>query len=226
MTNGFRLIWYRSPGSKIIRTSHLIRIALYAVLYAKPIDAYAQSEELTDSASMLSFPGGYQGRIRLVRFLDEPDGYCIDVPGSAERAMLAMPAIAHTCHFDPLPDQVFIFNSSGNGLIRWEFGGRSACLTAGAAQQGAPISFKDCGPNEMQKFTFTDIGDLRLSDSDLCLAVETTGPRFDETLGPQQDARGRGRPINPKFSHLARALQLSNCGEADPSFQRWQAYPD
>ncbi|MDX8350263.1 hypothetical protein SLH49_19905 [Cognatiyoonia sp. IB215446] len=196
------------------------------LLKAIPIDAYAQSQELNESASLLSSPGGYEGRIRLVRFLDEPDGYCIDVPGPADRAILAMPAIAHTCHFDPLPDQVFIFNGNGNGMIRWEFGGRSACLTAASAQAEAPFSFEDCEANELQNFTFKEIGELRLSDSDLCLAVEATGPRFDEALEPRQDARGRGRPVNPKFSHLARALQLSTCGEGDPSFQRWQAYPD
>lgn len=210
-----------------MRTSHLIQMAFFAVLLeAIPIDAYAQSQRLTDSASQLSFPGGYEGRIRLVRFLDEPDGYCIDVPGSADRAMLAMPAIAHTCHYDPLPDQVFIFNRGGEGLIRWDFDGRSACLTAASAQAQAPFSFEDCEANKFQNFIFTAFGELRLNDSDLCLAVEATGPRFDEPLGPQQDARGRGRPVNPKLSHLARALQLSHCGEGDPSFQRWQAYPD
>ncbi|WP_415404643.1 hypothetical protein [Tateyamaria sp. SN3-11] len=61
---------------------------------------------------------GYEGRIRLVRFLDEPDGYCVDVPGGGDRVMLSMPAIAHTCHLDPLQDQVLL---TDGGAILWPY---------------------------------------------------------------------------------------------------------
>ena len=67
----------------------------------------------------LSATSGYEGQIRLSRFLDEPDGYCLDVPGPANAVMLEMPLIAHTCHADPLSDQVFQFNEAGSGVLRW-----------------------------------------------------------------------------------------------------------
>lgn len=174
-------------------------------------------------AGSLSDPNGYTGRIRLIRFLDEPDGYCIDVPGGGDRVLLNMPAIAHTCHFDPLPDQVFSFNAEGLGRIVWAGKNEPACLTAQGLLDGEGFLFMPCGDPTTQTFSYETGGALRIADSELCLSVERTGPSFRETLGETQDAYGRGRPVNPQYTHLARALTLAPCGVGDPSMQRWQA---
>lgn len=176
--------------------------------------AAAQEADLND---------GYEGRIRLVRFLDEPDGYCIDVPGGGDRVMLSVPAIAHTCHFDPLPDQVFRLDGVA---IRWSFGPEPVCLSAATPSPGADFGFELCAGAPRQAFEFALNGEIRLTGTTLCLSVERTGPRFGQDPGPDQDPHGRGRPVNPQFSHLARALLLEECGVGDPSFQRWMAYPE
>jgi len=195
-----------------VSVAGLAGFASVAVLTAG--SAAAQGADLND---------GYEGRIRLVRFLDEPDGYCVDVPGGRDRVMLSMPAIAHTCHFDPLPDQVFRLDGAA---ILWPYGADPVCLSAVSATQGASFGFEPCQSMARQSFEFARNGEIRLAGTSLCLSVERTGPRFGEDPGPDQDAHGRGRPVNPQFSHLARALLLEDCGMGDPSFQRWTAYPE
>jgi len=164
---------------------------------------------------------GYEGRIRLVRFLDEPDGYCVDVPGGGDRIMLSMPAIAHTCHFDPLPDQVFRLNGTA---ILWPHKRDPVCLSAATTSHGAGFGFEPCKGTARQSFEFAPNGEIRLAGTQLCLGVERTGPAFGQDPTPDQDAHGRGSPVNPQFSHLARALVLEECGVGDPSFQRWMPY--
>lgn len=176
--------------------------------------AAAQETDLKD---------GYEGRIRLVRFLDEPDGYCVDVPGGGDRVMLSMPTIAHTCHFDPLADQVFRLDAAA---ILWPHGPEPVCLSATTTSQGAGFGFETCEDAPRQSFEFAHNGEIRVAGTTLCLSVERTGPGFGQDPALDQDAHGRGRPVNPAFSHLARALVLEECGVGDPSFQRWTAYLD
>jgi len=85
----------------------------------------------------LSDPSGYTGRIRLVRLLYQPYGYRMDVPGGGDPVFLDMTAIAHTCHFGPLPDQVLGFKVEGLGRISWNNSGRTMCLTAENRKAGA-----------------------------------------------------------------------------------------
>lgn len=186
----------------------------------------ARAETASDFGATLSGPEGYTGRVRLVRFLDEPDGYCLDVPGGGDRVLLQMPAIAHTCHFDPLADQVFSLSAQGLGQIVWNNAGQSVCLTADAAKDGAGFGFQSCDEVHAQRFVFETNGEIRLRGSDLCMSVERTGPGFGAPPIEDQDAFGRGRAVNPQYTHLARALVLAPCGAGDPSMQRWMAYPE
>lgn len=204
----------------------LISLLGFGVFGAAAVLTAGSANAQAIDAGPLSDPNGYTGRIRLVRFLDEPDGYCIDVPGGGDRVLLNMPAIAHTCHFDPLPDQVFSFNTDGQGRIVWAGKDEQVCLTAQGVRDGEGFLFASCGDPSAQTFSFERGGALMLADSDLCLSVERTGPSFRETLGDGQDAYGRGRPVNPQYTHLARALILAPCGVGDPSMQRWQAYDE
>ncbi len=200
----------------------LAGFAAFVILIA----ATARTANAEERVEPLANPSGYVGRIRLVRYLDEPDGYCIDVPGGGDRVFLNMPAIAHTCHFDPLPDQVFDFNVQGQGKIIWKGVEPEVCLQAAHMQGGAQLRFSACDEPKVFSFEYADNGELRLSGSDLCLSVERTGPGFGEVQKDRQDQRGRGHAVNPQFTHLARALVLAVCGNGDPSMQRWKAYRD
>jgi len=182
-----------------------------------------QSRADVKGAQSLDAEGGYTGRIRLTRFLDEPDGYCLDVPGPAHAVMLQFPLVAHTCHMDALKDQVFDFNKGGQGLLRWTTEEHDLCFTADAAEALSRINLRPCDQPALQSFTGTAVGEIKLSDTELCIHVERTGPVMLVPPTEGQDAFGRGRPVNPQFSHLMRRLELRACGDGDPSLSRWQA---
>ena len=221
---------WRGHGRVLPATWFGLTVSLcgFAVFGAVAASTATAQVTAAPSATQLDHPAGYVGRIRLVRFLDEPDGYCIDVPGGGNRVLLQMPAIAHTCHFDPLDDQIFTFNERGNGRVVWEGGAEPVCLTADRVEQNAGFQFRNCedGPQDRLQFDYLDGGALRLAGTELCLSVARTGPSFRETLRDDQDVFGRGVPVNPQFTHLARALELTPCGQGDPSMQRWMAYPE
>ncbi|HHX8684494.1 RICIN domain-containing protein [Vibrio diabolicus] len=173
----------------------------------------------TLSISALKAPSGYEGRIRLKRFLDEPDGYCLDVPGPHDQLQLSTPAWAHTCHFDALPDQVFKYNMDDNGQIRWVFQTHDLCLTANKLEKSARFKFSPCDEPRLQRFDVTDLGELKIRGGDLCLFVEGTGPYNDF-----KDPFGGGRPVHAPSSHLARFLELYPCGSGVPDMSRWRAF--
>ena len=173
--------------------------------------------------SLLTAAGGYEGRIRLVRFLDEPDGYCLDVPGPPSNILLHIPVWAHTCHFDRLGDQVFRFNKDGDGRIRWKFAKYDLCLTARAAKAGANFKLVACDNPNLQRYDYTGVGEFRLRRTNFCIFVERTGPGPRTKAAAGQDQYGRGRPVNPQYSHLARRLELQPCGTGEPAMARWQA---
>lgn len=167
--------------------------------------------------------GGYTGRVRLTRFLDEPDGYCLDVPGPASNPMLQFPLAAHTCHPDPYEDQVFEFNKDSGHHIRWTTQTHDLCFTADAAQALSKLNLRACDQPALQAFEYTVKRELQLKGTDLCIHVARMGPANMNPPGPGQDAYGRGRPVNPQFTHLLRTLELRQCGDGDPSMSRWQA---
>ncbi|MEM6534432.1 MAG: ricin-type beta-trefoil lectin domain protein [Pseudomonadota bacterium] len=171
----------------------------------------------------LSAQDGYTGRIRLTRFLDEPDGYCLDVPGPATNVMLQFPMVAHTCHFGPLPDQVFQFNTDGTGKLRWTMDEYDLCFTADKAEALSAFNLRECGSSPLQSFELTENNEFKLSGTDLCMQVERTGAGPMQPPGEGQDAYGRGRSVNAQFTHLMRRLELRTCGEGDPAMSRWQA---
>ena len=178
---------------------------------------------IVDPVADLSSPEGYTGRIRLSRFLDEPDGYCMDVPGPPNAPMLHLPVVAHTCHPDPYIDQVFQFNKDESGLMRWTTEGHDLCFTVNETKIGSRLGFKTCDQPAFQTFNFTARGEFKLSGTDLCLHVERTGPALRAPVAEGQDAYGRGRSVNPQFTHLMRFVELRECGDGDASMWRWQA---
>ncbi|MEM1261723.1 MAG: ricin-type beta-trefoil lectin domain protein [Pseudomonadota bacterium] len=172
----------------------------------------------------LAAADGYEGRIRLTRFLDEPDGYCLDVPGPVNARVKEAPLVAHTCHADALADQVFAFNTRSAGQIRWTHETTDLCFEALATDTGAKLDLRECADKPEQTFDYTARGEFQLRDTTLCIHVEKTGPAGPGVRAVDgQDAYGRGRSVNAQFTHLMRFLELRTCGTEDPAMSRWQA---
>ncbi|MEM7670455.1 MAG: ricin-type beta-trefoil lectin domain protein [Pseudomonadota bacterium] len=161
--------------------------------------------------------------MRLVRFLDEPDGYCLDVPGPAGSELLEVPLVAHTCHPDPYADQVFRFNQNGSGEIRWTTEVHDLCFTPDAIEAGSRLHLRTCGEHPAQDFEYTEGQELKLTEADLCIHVERRGAGPRQPPGKGQDAYGRGLSVNAQYTHLMRFLELRTCGDGDASMFRWKA---
>ena len=156
---------------------------------------------------------GYVGRIKLQNDLDDPRGYCLDVPGPATNLLLHIPVWAHTCHAGAEPDQVFRFNEDGAGWIRFVFQSHDLCLTANDAVEGTRFRFSACGDSARQAFDATAEGTLVLRGTDLCLVVANM------TDGGSQDEAGLGRQV--RATHMVRGLRLRPCGQGAPEMARW-----
>ncbi|MEM9740781.1 MAG: ricin-type beta-trefoil lectin domain protein [Pseudomonadota bacterium] len=204
--------------------TNFIAIALTVALF---VPGCITADDVSAPAATALSPGSeYTGRIRLSRFLDEPDGYCLDVPGPPQNVMLQFPLVAHTCHADPLADQVFSFNDGGSGQIRWTMEAYDLCFTADAADGKSALNLGPCEASPMQTFEYSVGREIQLSGTELCVHVERTGPGSFQPVAEGQDDYGRGRSANPQFTHLMRRLELRPCGDGDPSMSRWQAMDD
>ncbi|MEM6626062.1 MAG: RICIN domain-containing protein [Pseudomonadota bacterium] len=211
---------FRSQAFKL--GGRILGVAAFALAGCTTI-ADTNGVSAAPATASLSDAGGYEGRVRLTRFLDEPDGYCLDVPGPEGSEMLQFPLVAHTCHADPKGDQVFSFNADGSGQIRWTTDTHDLCFTADEAVALSKLNLRACDQPELQSFIFTEKKEFQLSGTQLCVQVERTGPGPFETAEDGQDSYGRGRSVNAQFTHLMRVLELRDCGDGDPAMSRWQA---
>ena len=150
-------------------------------------------------------PSG-QRFILLVDPLDEPEFYCVDVPGAGRSLNLEADLHAHTCK--PLPqaeDELFTFNSPGEGQFRME--AYDLCMEAREAEEGAALILQTCSDSALQRFTLTTKGLILLNDGiseNLCLAV----------------APGEGIPTGGP-SHLRRHLGLQGCDSVPEARSVW-----
>ena len=92
------------------------------------------------------------GLIQLIDPLDEPEFYCIDVPGFRDRVQLNAPLMAHTCK-PGAPDELFTVD---NGRFRMEAYGR--CMQAGGLEAGSELLLKACSDSPLQQFKFSNEG--------------------------------------------------------------------
>lgn len=146
--------------------------------------------------------------IQLVDPLDEPEFYCVDVPGFGTRLNLDGALTAHTCK-PRADDELFTVGHPSPGHLYMPAYDR--CVEADGAADGAELYLKVCADEPMQRFMLTDDGQLRLdaaegsaAETAYCLAVEP----------------GEGQPTGGP-SHLRRDLLLTRCADADPSLTRW-----
>ena len=142
-----------------------------------------------------------EGLIALADLHDEPEGYCLDVPGWGRRLNLDAPLMAHTCK-PGAADELFTPGHPDPGQIYMQ--AYKLCVTATSGESGAQVRLKECDSSEFQRFSFETNGQIRLAGSRTCLTV----------------AGGAGQPTGGP-SHLRRDLTLEDCDAADTSLSRW-----
>ena len=143
-----------------------------------------------------------EGLLMLVDPLDEPEQYCVDVPGFGRRVNLDAPLMAHTCK-PGANDELFTVGHPRDGQIYMR--AYQLCAQAAGKSAGAEVHLRKCGASELQRFQFDADGRIRLSASNLCLAVAPGAGT--KTGGP---------------SHLRRDLALEQCASTDSSLSTWK----
>ncbi len=162
-----------------------------------PIEAESESSEVSVPAS--------PGLIQLLDPLDEPEYYCVDVPGFGRSLNLQGALTAHTCK-PRADDEMFIFNFPSAGHISMP--AYDLCVEASGEESGSTLQLAGCSDANLQQFRYHENGQIRLeqitADGELCL-----------TVGPEPGEPTRGP------SHLRRTLTLENCSQVDESRALW-----
>lgn len=135
--------------------------------------------------------------IQLADPLDEPEFYCVDVPGFRDSLRTDRPLQAHTCK-PGADDELFITHQPGTGQFLMP--AYDLCMEA----EGNRVYTRVCADHPAQFFSYRDDLTIRTAEGDLCLAV----------------AGGNGEPAGGR-SHLRRDLRLVACGEVAAELAEW-----
>ena len=174
----------------------------------------------------------YEGRIKLVSKLDEPDGLCLDLPGPMSNLLLHIPAWAHTCkpQGSDIRDMTFRFDASTVSTISNSAMAPPLCLAVDEISQGSQMHFVECDEDsDNQKFRYIDKGRILLEstrgeETALCLTVETAAPSPRGSRPRNDDPKGHSTMVNLRASHMARSLMLEDCAAAPLEMSQWEAY--
>ena len=139
--------------------------------------------------------------VQLADPLDEPEFYCVDVPGFGASLNLDAALMAHTCK-PGADDEIFVVGQPGPGNLSMP--AYNLCMEAEGAEPQAQLHLQECSDAAMQQFDFDADGALILSGTDLCVAVSP------------EDGEPTGGP-----SHVRRDLLLQDCADANPALSRW-----
>ncbi len=140
--------------------------------------------------------------VQLMDPLDEPEFYCLDIPGFGSSVQLQAPLMAHTCKPNSPADEIFDFDSV---LGQFHVPAYTLCMEAAGDLAGSEVNLATCSAGSFQSFGMDPEGFIRLADTDLCLTV----------------ASGKGSPAGGR-SHLRRDLTLEDCTAVAPELARWQ----
>ena len=139
--------------------------------------------------------------MQLIDPLDEPEFYCVDVPGFGSSLNLAAALSAHTCK-PGADDELFHSGTPLPGNLQMP--AYQLCLEAAAAEPAASLFLKECSDSQLQRFSLDSDGSIRLVETSLCLAI---APGVGQATGGP--------------SHLRRDLALEECSSASADRQRW-----
>lgn len=158
-----------------------------------------ENNQLEQSADTVSL-------IQLVDPLDEPEFYCVDVPGFGSGVSLLSALVVHTCKLTGAEDEMFTIDRGSAGHLYMEE--YDLCVEAEGSATGSRLYLKACSDLPLQRFELAQDATFRLlhgGPQDLCLAV----------------APGEGQPTGGP-SHLRRDLMLQECAMTEAVLSRWQ----
>ena len=121
--------------------------------------------------------------VQLADPLDEPEFYCVDVPGFGASLNLQAALMAHTCK-PGADDEIFVVGQPGPGNLSMP--AYKLCMEAEGAEAQAPLRLRECSDSALQQFDFDADGALILSGTGLCVAVS---PEDSEPTGGPQATR-------------------------------------
>ena len=139
--------------------------------------------------------------VQLVEALDEPEYYCVDVPGFGRSLDLGAALMAHTCK-PGADDEMFAINRPATGNLSMP--AYDLCMEADGTASPAQLYLRECTGSTLQRFEFDPDGRLALSDAGLCMAVSP----------------GDGEPTGGP-SHLRRDLLMLDCAGTEPALGQW-----
>lgn len=145
------------------------------------------------------------GLIQLLDPLDEPEYYCVDVPGFGRSLNLQGALTAHTCK-PGAGDEMFQWDSPESGQISMP--AYDLCVEASGEEAGSTLQLAGCSGSPLQQFLYDDNGQIRLDQG-------ADGGELCVTVGPEP-----GEPTGGP-SHLRRMLTLETCSQVDESRTLW-----
>jgi len=148
--------------------------------------------------------------LRAVDALDEPRGYCIDIPGSGPTINLDAPLQGHTCKFrDAIADQLFDA-AAGQHIRASEY---ERCLAVEALEPKQPLLLRGCTDSRLQRWQLTNGRLSPAARPELCVA-----------LGAERGERWGTPPlITPVYRR--QTLALAECDEAAAKLQAFRWLP-
>ena len=160
----------------------------------------SQSENTSEPASADS----QVTLIQLTDPLDEPEYYCIDVPGFGASLNLDGALTAHTCKPNA-DDELFIINHPAVGQLYMPAYDR--CLEADGGRVGAELHLGACSDSPLQRFIYGEDSTIQLQHRESeALCVSAADKAGEPTGGP---------------SHLRRELLLQACSSVETALSRW-----
>lgn len=157
--------------------------------------------------SVARFAAAEPALLRAVDALDEPRGYCVDIPGSGPTLNLDAPLQGHTCKFrDAIDDQLFEATEQQIRASRYE-----RCLAVEALEAGQPLRLQSCADSRLQRWELANGRLSPVAERDLCVALNAAhGERW-----------GTPRLITPVYRRQTLALAACDTAAAKLQTFRW-----
>ena len=163
------------------------------------------SPDTNSGSSVVAKAAVPQGYFQLVDPLDEPEFYCLDIPGYKSSLKLDSPLMMHTCKQKKGvdgDDELFAWNQPKSGQIQaYKY---DRCAQASSTNAGTTVILKTCSDSKLQQWVITTKGQIRLANSGLCMAAEV--------------AAGTVAGGN---SNMRRDMRLELCDTVDPKLAIW-----